>query len=71
MQACNYKMIKIIIIIAQLSTDTPFSWSHIYITKLCKPMAPYWATWEKEKERVPNQARLSYMFKLKVTNSLF
>ena len=31
MQACNYKMIEKMIIIAQLSSDTPFSWSHIYI----------------------------------------
>lgn len=28
-QACNYKTIGIVI--AQLSSDTPFSWSHIYI----------------------------------------
>ena len=69
MQACNYKMIEIIIIIAQLSSDTPFSWSHIYIKKLCKPIAPLWTTWEKEKERVPNQARLPYMFN--GTNSPF
>lgn len=31
MQAYNYKMIEIIIIIVQLSSDIPFSWSHIYI----------------------------------------